>query len=108
MCERGDDLFILAHHYLHRFSRELHPKGENPGISAFIRERLAKDAHDLYETAHRELDRLLLTNVLEHTRGNQRQAARFLGIARQTLRQKLRDLGLQVTHAIEEEADEPV
>ncbi len=36
--------------------------------------------------------------------GNQQQAARLLGIARQTLRQKLRDLGLHVTHSVE--ADE--
>jgi two-component system nitrogen regulation response regulator GlnG len=43
----------------------------------------------------------LLPCVLEHTGGNQFQAARLLGIARQTLRLKLRDLGLHVTHSIE-------
>jgi two-component system nitrogen regulation response regulator GlnG len=41
---------------------------------------------------------------MEFTHGNQNQAARLLGIARQTLRQKLRDLGLHVTHSVE--ADE--
>ena len=40
--------------------------------------------------------------VLGFTGGNQHQAARLLGIARQTLRVKLRDLGLQVTHSVEE------
>jgi DNA-binding protein Fis len=42
------------------------------------------------------VDRLLLPRVLEHTRGNLQQAALLLGIARQTLRLKLRDLGLSV------------
>jgi two-component system nitrogen regulation response regulator GlnG len=46
----------------------------------------------------------LLTRVLEHTGGSQHQAARRLGIARETLRRRLRELGLQVTRTIE--ADE--
>jgi two-component system nitrogen regulation response regulator GlnG len=43
----------------------------------------------------------LLQRVLEFTTGNQHQAARLLGIARQTLRIKLRDLGLSVSHSVE-------
>jgi two-component system nitrogen regulation response regulator GlnG len=48
----------------------------------------------------------LLPRVLEHTHGNQHQAARLLGIARQTLRQKLRDLGLHISHSVEAEEDD--
>ena len=62
---------------------------------------------DLYAQAHRELDRLLLPAVLEHARGSQHQAALLLGIARQTLRLKLRDLGLSVPRPGEAEEDEP-
>ena len=62
------------------------------------------DASDVYGETHRHVDRLLLTLVLKYTEGNQNQAARMLGIARQTLRQKLRDLGLHVTQSLE--ADE--
>jgi two-component system nitrogen regulation response regulator GlnG len=79
--------------------------GADLGLDAFIRERLGADPRDLYAETHREVDRLLLTRVLEHTGGNQQQAARLLGIARQTLRQKLRDLGLHVTHSLEAEGD---
>jgi two-component system nitrogen regulation response regulator GlnG len=76
-------------------------------LEGFIRQRLGPDAHDLYAEAHRQVDRVLLPIVLEYTGGSQHQAARLLGIARQTLRQKLRDLGLHVTHAVETEEDAP-
>jgi two-component system nitrogen regulation response regulator GlnG len=163
--ERGDDIPLLAEHYVKRFSRELHREireigpdameqlrkytwpgnirelqsvlkqsllrasgpvllpaflpelpggpGEtdtqaaaNVGLEAFVRQRLVPDGTDLYAESHRQMDRLLLPIVLEFTGGNQYQAARLLGIARQTLRQKLRDLGLHVTHAVE--ADDSV
>jgi two-component system nitrogen regulation response regulator GlnG len=74
---------------------------------AFLRQRLSPDARDLYAEAHRELDRVLLPRVLEYTGGNQHRAALLLGIARKTLRQKLRDLGLHVTHSVEADWDDP-
>jgi two-component system nitrogen regulation response regulator GlnG len=80
------------------------PPSRDSNLEAFIRQRLAPDAADLYSETHRHADRLLLPIVLDYTHGNQRQAARLLGIARITLRQKLRDLGLRVAHSVE--ADE--
>jgi two-component system nitrogen regulation response regulator GlnG len=165
--ERGDDLPLLAQHYLRRFSRELgrdvrqvapeamarlrgyswpgnirelqsvlkqallqargavllpaflpEPLGgadgvappEQPpaesGVETFvIRPRVGADVRDLYAETHRQVDRLLLPRVLEHTRGNLQQAALLLGIARQTLRLKLRDLGLSVPRPGEPEND---
>ena len=76
------------------------------GLEAFIRQRLGPDVIDLYADTHRHVDRFFLPLVLEYTGGNQHQAARLLGIARQTLRQKLRDLGLHVTHAVEADDEE--
>ena len=76
------------------------------GLEAFIRQRLGPDVQDLYTDTHRHVDLLLLPRVLEYTGGNQHQAARLLGIARQTLRQKLRDLGLHVTHSVEADEDD--
>ncbi len=165
--ERGDDLALLARHYLRRFSRELErpvqevapdvlerlrgyswpgnirelqsvlkqallrasgsvllpaflpelsgqpgelaarlPPGPDGGLDTFIGQRLGPDTRDLYTEVHRELDRRLLPRIMEYTNGNQHQAARLLGIARQTLRQKLRDLGLHVTHSIEADDNE--
>ena len=76
------------------------------GLEAFIRQRLGPEASDLYGETHRQVDQLLLPRVLEYTGGNQLQAARLLGIARQTLRQKLRDLGLHLTHSVEADDDQ--
>ena len=76
-------------------------------VGGYIRQRLGSDARDLYAEMHGRLDRFFLPLVLEYTHGNQHQAARLLGIARQTLRTKLRDLGLHVTHSVEPDEDEP-
>jgi DNA-binding NtrC family response regulator len=70
--------------------------------AAFIRQRLGPETRNLYESTHRELDRLLLPIVLEYTGGNQQRAALLLGIARRTLRVKLGEVGLHVTRSVED------
>jgi two-component system nitrogen regulation response regulator GlnG len=84
------------------------PGAEDPNLEAFIRLCLASGEGDVYAETHRRVDRLLLTRALEDTGGNQRQAARRLGIARETLGRRLRELGLQVSRRLEaEEEDQP-
>jgi len=75
-------------------------------LESFISQRLSPDVNDLYAQTHAHVDRLLLARVLGYTGGSQHQAARLLGIARQTLRLKLRDLGMHVTHAVETDDDD--
>ena len=83
------------------------PPGEGFDPEAFlIRPQLGPDARDLYAETHRELDRLLLPRVLDYTGGNQHRAALLLGIARKTLRTKLRELGLRVAHSVEADEDD--
>jgi two-component system nitrogen regulation response regulator GlnG len=65
-------------------------------LETFITQCLAGES-DLYGEAHRRLDRLFLPRVLESTNGNQQQAALRLGISRETLRRRLRELGLHLT-----------
>jgi two-component system nitrogen regulation response regulator GlnG len=84
------------------------PAAGDPNLEAFIRLCLASDEGDLYAETHRQVDRVLLTRVLEETGGNQVQAARRLGIARDTLRRRLSELGLQFTRRIEAREDDPV
>ncbi len=78
---------------------------EAGALAEFIRQRLPLETEDLYAQTHDQVDRLLFTLVLDYTRGNQRDAARLLGISRQTMRVKLRALGLQVTHTVEPNDD---
>ena len=81
--------------------------GEDPNLEAFIRQCLASADGDQYAQAHRRLDRLLLTHVLEATDGNQQEAARRLGISRETLRRRRRELGLHLTRRFEAEESDP-
>jgi two-component system nitrogen regulation response regulator GlnG len=83
------------------------PATGNPDLEALIRARLGSSGCDVHADIHEYVDRLLLPHVLEHTGGSQHQAARRLGIARETLRKRLRELGLQVTHTVAPSEDEP-
>ncbi|MDB5309295.1 MAG: glnG 5 [Gemmataceae bacterium] len=76
------------------------PPADDPGLEALTRDRRGSDACDLHAEVHGYVDRLLLTRVLEYTGGSQHQAARRLGIARETLRKRLRELGLHVTRTV--------
>jgi two-component system nitrogen regulation response regulator GlnG len=75
-------------------------------FEAFILRRLEEGSTTVSAEAHQHLDRLLLRLALRATRGNQVQAARVLGISRQTLRYKVRELGLNVTASADDEEDD--
>jgi DNA-binding NtrC family response regulator len=83
------------------------PAGDDPNLEAFVRLCLASDDGDQYAQAHRRLDRVLLPRVLGATGGNQLEASRRLGIARQTLRRRLRELGLHLTRRLEADEGDP-
>ncbi len=59
----------------------------------------------LYDRILREIERPLLSICLAATRGNQIRAAHLLGLNRNTLRKKIRDLGLEVIKGLR--ADQP-
>ncbi|MDF2696648.1 MAG: Response regulator of zinc sigma-54-dependent two-component system [Labilithrix sp.] len=75
-------------------------------VDSFVRERLADGSRDLYAETRNFVDRLLFTRVLAHTKGNYSAAADVLGIARQTMRVKLRALGITVAHSVELDDDQ--
>jgi DNA-binding NtrC family response regulator len=62
----------------------------------FIRQRLESGSKELDAEAQLQIDRVLLLAVLEFTDANQFQAAKILGISRQTLRKRLRSIGSSV------------
>ena len=81
--------------------------GGELSLEALIRANLTPGTTDCYSETHRQVDRVLFSVVLEYARGNYGQAARMLGISRQTLRVKLRALGLYLTHSVEVEEGNP-
>jgi two-component system nitrogen regulation response regulator GlnG len=70
-------------------------------FTTFIRRRLESGSTDLNAEAQLEVDRVLLPAVLEFTDANQFQAAKILGLSRQTLRQRLRNIGYRVVKTYE-------
>ena len=83
------------------------PEGESLGgaVERHLREyfnahRGGLPAPGLYDRVLREIERPLIELTLFATRGNQIRAARLLGLNRNTLRKKIRDLDIQVIRGI--------
>ena len=65
-------------------------------ISNFVKLTLLNGQdRKLYETVMLEVERPLIETTLEITRGNQLQAAKILGINRNTLNKKVKELGIK-------------
>ncbi|HEX7378604.1 MAG TPA: sigma-54 dependent transcriptional regulator [Pirellulales bacterium] len=67
---------------------------ELTALSGFIQRRLKSETGGLYADYQRLTERHLLTEVMRHAKGNVTQAAKMLGIARNTLRSKLEALAI--------------
>ncbi len=65
-------------------------------IAHLVRQLLSQDCRQMYDRIHRAVDRLVLQEVLRHVKGNQVEAAEILGISRNTLRARLRGLGMVI------------
>jgi two-component system nitrogen regulation response regulator GlnG len=66
-------------------------------LESFLTSRLRDDStDDLYVEAIAMMERHLLARVLQHTDGNQSQAAKILGITRSTLRNRIRSLHISL------------
>jgi len=81
----------------------------NGGLAASIEPTLIDyfNAHStslpspgLYDRVLKEIERPLITLTLNATRGNQIKAAQVLGLNRNTLRKKIKDLGIPVVRGI--------
>jgi len=74
---------------------------------AFVRERIDSGSETLYAEALARLDREIVVRLLQHTAGNQLQAARILGITRGSLRNKIRTLGISIGRTVCADDDQP-
>jgi two-component system nitrogen regulation response regulator GlnG len=82
---------------------------EGEGLSATVerhlREYFGNHGDNLppagvYDRVLREVERPLVTIALEATRGNQIRAAHLLGVNRNTLRKKIKDLDIQISRGL--------
>jgi two-component system nitrogen regulation response regulator GlnG len=71
-------------------------------LQSFIDSLLQRGEHDLHAKVVEAAERLLFSQVLKHTHGHQGQATELLGLARATLRSRLRALGLGVDKVVTE------
>ncbi len=65
-------------------------------LEQFIQSELRSGSNTLYADAVAMLERQLLTHVLRHTSGNQSRASKILGITRGCLRNKIRQLHINI------------
>jgi two-component system nitrogen regulation response regulator GlnG len=85
---QADTLSAAVEHHLTRYFAEHGDRLPPPGV---------------YDRMLQELERPLLSICLAATRGNQIRAAHLLGLNRNTLRKKIRDLGLEVVRGLKPE-----
>ncbi len=77
--------------------KELSLEDSNQALAEAVREVLKSEVHTgnanhIHESVIGKVEKALIGMVLEEERGNQVRAARRLGINRNTLRKKMRDL----------------
>lgn len=79
-------------------------KGYEPCLAELVEKKLAPfvqkirncEVKNLYSLLIREFEKPLITLVLKETKGNQIQAAQLLGLNRNTLRKKMKELKISV------------
>ncbi len=89
-------------------------KGVTISFENFLEEKLADlvdrlgglERGDIHDMVIQRVEKPLITLVLRKTEGNQVRAANLLGINRNTLRKKIRDLGIRVPSPNDREEDE--
>jgi DNA-binding protein Fis len=75
-------------------------------IDDLLNERLAASSRDLYAEVLDLTERHLISQVLQHTNGNQVRAAEVLGIARNSLRKQIRSPGITIGRVVSREDSE--
>ena len=81
----------------------MNERGESPpsDLAPFVERQLRDGSSNLYSETTTFMDRYLLIQVMRATGGNQSKAAKILGLARGSLRGKIRELGISITSEVD-------
>ncbi len=96
-CILADDKFLqikdfdLRHRQIKSIGKFIEER-----LSGFMRTIKKFEKFDLYNMVIPEVEKALIMMVMNETKGNQIKAANLLGINRNTLRSKIKKLGLKV------------
>jgi len=82
------------------------PQDSTFDLARFVRDLLGCGETEIYQKVNSAVDRIVLEEVLRHVQGNQAQASELLGVARNTLRAKLRAARLAVEKQVIPEPDQ--
>jgi two-component system nitrogen regulation response regulator GlnG len=96
-----DDLPAHMRNTVRTDSAPLAVAGAGFDVVAFVRARIATGSSDLYTEVLVQVETFLLREVLRQTSGNQAQAAKILGIARNSLRKKISQLGITIGRVVD-------
>src|SRR5262249_28809933 len=97
---------VLLPEFLPPYVRDADSKPGEPGTSPcpgwdqFLEDRLRGACNDLYAEWQTLTERHLIMRVLRFTDGNQVQASKILGMARNSLRSKIRALGITIDRSV--------
>lgn len=112
LCGSGS---VLLRHFLPEIVRKTSAPASTPEPIAppptlsdvwhrFVSSRLQDGSDDIYHEAVEITEREVISRVLRHTKGNQVQATRLLGITRSTLRSKIAQLGISIETVVESDS----
>ncbi len=76
-------------------------------VGEYVRRLLDVKQPGIYHNVISAVDRMVVGEVMRYTKGNQVEAARLLGVSRNTLRAKLHELGLVVQKQLTPEPKRP-
>ena len=80
--------------------------GADDDLDRLVDSHIGSGSSTLYEDWFSQMEKRLLTKVLQRTEGNQVQAARILGISRNNLRAKIKNLGIVIERNVSSKEEE--
>ncbi|MBN1852066.1 MAG: sigma-54-dependent Fis family transcriptional regulator [Pirellulales bacterium] len=89
--------------FVRDFQHKMHstPRCEKDRVTSLVEKMIEQRADNIYDQVMQDTERLIISRVLQHTDGNQLEAARLLGVTRTTLRSKLQRLGIKIDKIVQ-------